>query len=104
MPLACLPVCHLWTGNRRASGNWGVTAFFLFFGLTAGMPHTAITAAMAELYGTRYLGEIKAIFLPLGGVFISVLSPMVMGVMIDFFGYELPALMGLNILLVRWSP
>ena len=95
-PLALACLC-LWVGTGGSSGNWGVTAFFLFFGLTAGMPHTAITAAMAELYGTRYLGEIKAIFLPLG-VFSSALSPMVMGVMIDF-GYELPALMGLNILL-----
>ena len=96
MPLA-LACLSLWTGTGAHTGNWGVMAFFLFFGLTAGMPHTAITAAMAELYGTRYLGEIKAIFLPLG-VFSSALSPMVMGVMIDK-GYGLPALMGLNILL-----
>jgi len=96
MPLA-LACLSLWlgTGIDAISGGWGVMAFFLFFGLTAGMPHTAVTAAMAELYGTRYLGEVKAVFLPLG-VFASALSPMVMGVLIDG-GFGLSVLMGLNI-------
>jgi hypothetical protein len=61
------------------------------------MPNTAVAATMAEMYGTRYLGEVKAIFLPLG-VFSSALSPMVMGMLIDA-GYGMATLMMLNIAL-----
>ena len=50
---------------------------------------------MAEMYGTRYLGEVKAVFLPLG-VFSSALSPMAMGILIDF-GFGMATLMVLNI-------
>ena len=57
--------------------------------------NTAVAATMAEMYGTRYLGEVKAIFLPLG-VFSSALSPMAMGMLIDA-GYGMATLMGLNI-------
>ena len=61
------------------------------------MPYSAVSATLAEMYGTRYLGEVKAIFLPLG-VFSSALSPMVMGMLIDK-GYGMGVLMGLNIAL-----
>ncbi|NBQ84178.1 MAG: MFS transporter, partial [Alphaproteobacteria bacterium] len=54
-------------------------------------------ALTAELYGTRHLGEIKALFLPVA-VFASALSPMIMGLMIDQ-GFGLDALMLLNIIL-----
>ena len=78
-------------------GQAGVLLFFVFFGFAAGMPNTAVAATMAEMYGTRYLGEVKAIFLPLG-VFSSALSPMAMGVLIDL-GYGMGVLMLLNIAL-----
>ena len=71
--------------------------FFALFGLASGMPFSALTAITAELYGTRFLGEIKSVFLPVG-VFASALSPMMMGVMIDQ-GHGLPTLMGFNIAL-----
>ena len=86
--LACL---SLWL----AEGAIGVLLFFIFFGLASGMPNTAVAATMAEMYGTRYLGEVKAIFMPLG-VFSSALSPMAMGMLIDA-GYGMATLMGLNI-------
>ena len=86
--LACL---SLWL----VDGAIGVLLFFIFFGLASGMPNTAVAATMAEMYGTRYLGEVKAIFLPLG-VFSSALSPMAMGMLIDA-GYGMATLMGLNI-------
>ena len=47
--------------------------------------------------GTRYMGEIKALFMPVG-VFASALSPMLMGWMIDA-GLGLDALLGMNIAL-----
>ncbi len=74
----------------------GVPLFFICFGLAIGMPHTANAALIAEIYGTRFMGEIKAIFL-LVVVFASALSPMIMGVMIDA-GLGLNALLGLNII------
>jgi sugar phosphate permease len=86
--LACLA---LWLG----SVDVGVPLFFICFGLAAGMPHATNAALTAELYGNRHLGEIKALFLPVG-VFASALSPMLMGLMIDA-GMGLDALMGMNI-------
>lgn len=80
-----------------ADGSWGVPLFFMAFGFGAGMPFTAHTALISELYGTRYLGEIKAIFMP-AGVFASALSPMVMGMLIDR-GFGLATLLGLNMAL-----
>ena len=88
--LAC---AVLWFGDASV----GVPLFFALFGLASGMPFSALTAITAELYGTRFLGEIKSVFLPVG-VFASALSPMMMGVMIDH-GHGLPTLMGLNIAL-----
>jgi len=88
--LACLA---LWLGPPE----FGLPLFFIFFGLAIGMPHATNAALTAELYGTRHLGEIKALFLPVA-VFASALSPMIMGLMIDQ-GFGLDALMLLNIIL-----
>ena len=74
----------------------GVPLFFIFFGLAIGMPHTANAALIAEIYATRFMGEIKALFM-LIVVFASALSPMIMGIMIDA-GLGLNALLGLNII------
>ena len=87
--LACLALLF-------GSVELGVPLFFIFFGLAIGMPHTANTALVAEIYGTRFMGEIKALFL-LVTVFASALSPMIMGGMIDV-GFGLDALLGLNII------
>ena len=53
--LAC---AALWFGNS----SLGVPLFFALFGLASGMPFSALTAITAELYGTRFLGEIKSVF------------------------------------------
>ena len=88
--LACLA---LWLGSVEI----GVPLFFILFGLAIGMPHATSAALIAEVYGTRYMGEIKALFMPVG-VFASALSPMLMGWMIDA-GLGLDALLGMNIAL-----
>jgi len=88
--LACLA---LWLGSAEI----GVPLFFILFGLAIGMPHATNAALIAEVYGTRYMGEIKALFMPVG-VFASALSPMLMGWMIDA-GLGLSALLGMNIAL-----
>ena len=85
--LACLA---LWLGSTEV----GVPLFFIFFGLAIGMPHSTNAALTAEVYGTRYIGEIKALFLPVA-VFASALSPMIMGWMIDA-GFGLGVLLGMN--------
>ena len=86
--LAC---CALLFGSVEI----GVPMFFVFFGLAIGMPHATNAALTAEIYGTRYLGEIKALLLPVV-VFASALSPMLMGWMIDA-GHGLETLLGMNI-------
>ena len=88
--LACLA---LWLGSAEI----GVPLFFILFGWAIGMPHATNAALVAEVYGTRYMGEIKALFMPVG-VFASALSPMLMGWMIDA-GLGLDALLGMNIAL-----
>jgi MFS family permease len=88
--LACLA---LWLGSVEI----GVPLFFILFGLAIGMPHATNAALIAEVYGTRYMGEIIALFMPVG-VFASALSPMLMGWMIDA-GLGLDALLGMNIAL-----
>ena len=88
--LACLA---LWLGSAEI----GVPLFFILFGLAIGMPHATNAALVAEVYGTRYMGEIKALFMPVG-VFASALSPMLIGWMIDA-GLGLDALLGMNVAL-----
>ena len=90
-----LPITLACAALWLIDGQIGVLLFFVFFGFAAGMPNPAVAATMAEMYGTRYLGEVKAIFLPLG-VFSSALSPMAMGMLIDA-GYGMATLMALNI-------
>ncbi|MDB2390857.1 MFS transporter [Alphaproteobacteria bacterium] len=80
LPTALACIC-LYFANDVA----GISLFFMLFGLAGGTPKAATTAIIAEAYGTRYFGEIKAIFLPIG-VFGSALSPMVLGLMIDLGG------------------
>ena len=86
--LACLV---LWLSPVE----FGIPVFFIFFGLAIGFPHATNAALIAELYGTKYIGEIKALFLPVV-VFASALSPMFLGLMIDM-GAGLAELMLLNI-------
>ena len=92
-----LPISLACAALWMIDGQVGVLLFFVFFGFASGMPYTAVSATMAEMYGTRYLGEVKAIFLPLG-VFSSALSPMAMGMLIDA-GHGMAALMGMNMML-----
>ena len=95
-PHTLLPIALACTALLFGSIDIGVPLFFIFFGLAIGMPHTANAALIAEIYGTRFMGEIKALFM-LVTVFASALSPMIMGVMIDA-GLGLNALLGLNII------
>lgn len=77
-----------------ADGPVLLAIFFMFFGLCSGMPSTALNALLAERYGTRHLGEIRAVTLPVN-VGASAGAPIIMGLMIDYGAglYELMALL-----------
>lgn len=84
-PYTMLPTALACICLYFADSVMGISVFFMLFGLAGGTPNAATTAIIAEAYGTRYLGEIKAIFLPIS-VFGSALSPMILGLMIDLGG------------------
>ena len=68
----------LWWGE----GTYWLPVFFVLFGAGGGMIPPLINAILAERYGTKWLGEIKALALPMN-VFASALSPALMGILID---------------------
>lgn len=90
LPTALAALC-LWL----APDSLALIGFFSLFGLANGMVSNTTSALLAERYGTRYLGEIKAMAQPIMVVG-SALSPLLMGIMIDA-GARLGLLMGLVI-------
>ena len=77
----------LWLGF----GSLALILFFSFFGLASGMITSNTNALLAEKYGTKWLGEIRAATQP-ATVASSAISPILLGVMIDK-GFELTGLM-----------
>ena len=77
----------LWFGNA----NITLILFFISFGLGGGMLQPMINALLAERYGVKWLGEIKSLLWAMS-VFSSALSPLIMGIMIDY-GSKLGELM-----------
>ena len=75
MLVACL---LLWWGQ----GIFWLPVFFVLFGVGGGMIPPLVNALLAERYGTGWLGEIKALAMPMN-VFASALSPALMGILID---------------------
>ena len=61
---------------------WVAVSFFIFFGVGSGMLQPMINSLLAERYGTKWIGEIKSLAMPLN-VIASAASPIVMGLMID---------------------
>jgi len=68
----------LWWGH----GTYWLPLYFILFGAGGGMIPPLINALLAERYGTNWLGEIKALAMPMN-VFSSALSPALMGILID---------------------
>lgn len=64
-------------------GSWTAPVFMVMSGLTAGMTSVIQVALWAESYGTRYLGEIKALMTALM-VFSSAAAPPILGWMFDW--------------------
>ena len=78
-----------------------LAVFFVLFGCAGGMGQPLVNALLAERYGTKWLGEIKALAGPLN-VFSSALSPAVMGILFDV-GAELNQVLGLLLALSCFS-
>ncbi|MBL82119.1 MAG: hypothetical protein CMM80_06195 [Rhodospirillaceae bacterium] len=75
MLFACL---LLWWGQ----GFFWLPVFFVLFGIGGGMIPPLANALLAERYGTGWLGEIKALAMPMN-VLASALSPALIGILID---------------------
>jgi MFS family permease len=59
-----------------------VIPYMVMMGIHTGLIHTSASALWAELYGPKYLGAIKSLYLALM-VFASALGPVVMGMLMD---------------------
>jgi len=71
--------CLLMAVTDSLLAAWG---YMILAGLTAGMISTFFGAFWADVYGTRYLGSIRALATALM-VLSSALSPVIMGVLLD---------------------
>ena len=65
-----------------SDATWTAAGFMILNGITAGMVSVLFVALWAESYGTRYLGEIKAMMTALM-VFSSAAAPPLLGWMLD---------------------
>ena len=65
-----------------AEHHLGVLPYMLMLGIHTGFSHTSVSALWAELYGVKYLGAIKSLYLALM-VLASALGPASMGVLMD---------------------
>ena len=62
----------------------GLPVFFVLFGAGGGMiPPLAPSALLAERYGTSWLGEIKALAMPMNVFASALIMPALMGILID---------------------
>ncbi|WP_374762994.1 MFS transporter [Yunchengibacter salinarum] len=66
----------------EAASVAGVTAFLALVGIAGGMTIPISNAIWPELYGTRHLGSIKALFNSVG-VLASAMSPLLIGLALD---------------------
>ena len=82
-----IALISLWLGEKSIT----LILFFSLFGLASGMIISNTNALLAEKYGTKWLGEIKAAAQPVT-VGSSAISPIMLGIMIDN-GYTLMGIM-----------
>jgi len=90
-----------------------VIPYMVMMGIHTGLIHTSASALWAELYGPKYLGAIKSLYLALM-VFASAVGPVVMGMLMDagfsiywicvFFGIFISAGALLIVVALRMRP
>ncbi len=84
------------TALLLADGTMGAAVYLIFLGLAGGMSLPINNALWAELYGTRYLGEIKATANALA-VLSTALAPALLGAGFDI-GVDIEAVYGAAVL------
>ncbi len=82
LPWFLLPLIGAISVLIVGGSSWTVWPYMVLVGLNAGMSHALFSAIWAEIYGTRYLGSLKAMSSALM-VFSSALSPFLLGVFFD---------------------
>tara|TARA_R110000851_G_scaffold90253_1_gene196852 strand:- start:37846 stop:39081 length:1236 start_codon:yes stop_codon:yes gene_type:complete len=66
----------------QLTGNWVAYALLILLGIAMGSGSPIINALWAEVYGTKYLGRIRALMVSLGVISTSI-SPILFGYLID---------------------
>ena len=100
MPFYLLPLAFGLLIPALASGGWAVFALMIMLGLTGGAATALMGALWPEIFGLRYLGELRAmVFATMVGA--TAASPVITGLLIDAgvdFTHQL-AVMGVYALL-----
>ena len=91
LPYFLLPLSLASLAVARLDATWGVFAFMVLFGVSYGFTSTLLGALWPEVYGTRFLGSVRAVVVS-GMVLSTALGPVVTGVLIDR-GVPLPSQM-----------
>lgn len=100
LPFYLLPMALALALPLIFSGVWAVFAMMVLLGIMAGMAATVMGAIWPELFGVRYLGEIRALSFS-AMVASSAASPFLLGLLIDrgiAFTVQLAALGGYALL------
>ena len=82
LPWFLLPLVSAVAILMTSGLSWTVWPYMVLVGLNAGLSHALFSAIWAEIYGTRYLGSLKALSTALM-VFSSALSPFLLGLFFD---------------------
>ncbi|WP_164730590.1 MFS transporter [Pelagibacterium montanilacus] len=82
LPLLLVPALLAYVLIASTSAFWAIPLFFLLSGLTNGANGTVMNALWAELYGTTYLGAIRAIATS-AMVLSSAIGPGIVGLFLD---------------------
>ncbi|MEO9968785.1 MAG: MFS transporter [Hyphomonadaceae bacterium] len=82
LPVYLLPMAAGLVVVYALSASWAVIPVMLLIGLTAGAGSSVMGALWPELFGTKYLGEIRALAFSVS-VFATAASPFMTGYLID---------------------
>ena len=98
LPFFLLPLSVAAFAVGTLDAVWGVFAFMVLFGISYGFTSTLLGALWPEVYGTRFLGSVRAVIVS-GMVASTALGPVVTGLLIDR-GVPLPVQM---VWLAAWA-
>lgn len=80
--------------------KWVYPVFLAGIGMTNGFSNTVKNSALAEIYGTRFLGSVRSLFITVM-IFSTALGPVVFGTLLDAeVSFEMLAYLSLGIMLL----